>query len=65
MVADVPGDIDDLTNEQVLLLAPPYFGMNPLRYYGCDPGTVHRVSQQWHAHAERVGEFGPAAVSVG
>jgi hypothetical protein len=42
VVADVRADIDDLTNEQVLLLAQHYFGINPMRYRGRDPGTVHR-----------------------
>jgi hypothetical protein len=41
VVADVRADLDDLTNEQVLLLAQHYFGMNPMRYHGRDPGTEH------------------------
>lgn len=42
VMADVRADIDDLTNEQALRLAQHYFGMNPMRYHGRDPGTAHR-----------------------
>jgi hypothetical protein len=40
VVADVRADIDDLTTGDVLARARHYFGLNPERYYGRDPGTA-------------------------
>jgi hypothetical protein len=39
VIADVRADIDDLTNDDVLRIAQHYFGLDPTRYHGRDPGT--------------------------
>jgi hypothetical protein len=39
VVADLRADIDDLTDEDALRLAQHYFGIDPIRYHGRDPGA--------------------------
>lgn len=39
VVADVRADIDDLSDGKVLAFARHYFGLDPQRYHGRDPGT--------------------------
>ncbi len=39
VVADVRADIDDLSDDDVLRIAQHYFGRDPVRYHGRDPGT--------------------------
>jgi hypothetical protein len=39
VVADVRADIDDLSDDDVLRFAQHYFGIDPRRYHGRDPGT--------------------------
>jgi hypothetical protein len=39
VVADVRADIDDLSDDDVLRFAQHYFGNDPRRYQGRDPGT--------------------------
>ena len=38
-MADVRADIDNLTTGDVLARARHYFGLDPQRYQGRDPGT--------------------------
>lgn len=40
IIADVRADIDDLSDDDVLLLAQHYFGIDPIRYHGRDPGVA-------------------------
>jgi hypothetical protein len=39
VVADVRADIDRLTEADVVARARHYFGLDPQRYRGIDPGT--------------------------
>jgi hypothetical protein len=39
VIADVRADIDDLTDADIVQLAQHYFGADPLRYHGRDPGV--------------------------
>lgn len=41
VIADVRADIDGLSDTAILRLAQHYFGSDPMRYHGEDPGVTH------------------------
>jgi hypothetical protein len=45
VIGDVRADIDDLSGNEVLELARHYYGLDPLRYHGSDPGTPQPESE--------------------
>ena len=47
VVADVRADIDDLSDADILKLAQHYFGSDPLRYHGRDPGLPQPAAEPW------------------
>jgi hypothetical protein len=47
VVADVRADIDDLSDDDLRRLAQHYFGLDPERYHGRDPGTPQPSTEPW------------------
>jgi hypothetical protein len=47
VIADVRADIDDLSDADVLQFAQHYFGLDPRRYHGRDPGVARAATEPW------------------